>query len=127
MKSVSPKPHVSQKPRQVPTSPWPKGLSTPIAVLALEPAELCPRYGIVFDEAHDGLDYTQWAILQLPSAARVALVRHRDCPSPGTEVWTDDASTDPASTLDELLRELALTRDGLTWVQPDIAVLTSSS
>lgn len=101
--------------RQDDTEPWPKGLSLAVAVLASEPEDLRKERGIEFTDSHDGLDYTKSAILQLRSRAQVALVRHRDCPSPGTEVWIHENSPAPSQLLDELLTALKLDRDTVTW------------
>lgn len=123
MKIAPPKPTQKDRSRhpQLSTQNWPKGLSLPIAVIALEPEDFEENSGIHFDDSNDGLDYTKWAILQLPSRAQTALVRHRDCPSPGTEIWIHEETPDRRAALDEMLTYLGLGRDTITWLHPTMS------
>ena len=129
MKTVSLKTKSAARPRhkQIGTEDWPKGLSLPIAVVVMEPEEFERNRGIHFDDSSDGLDYTKSAILQLPSRAHAALVRHRDCPSPGTEIWIHEETTDRQAALDELLAHVGLGRDSVTWVHPTLSSETTTA
>jgi hypothetical protein len=62
--------------------PW-----EPIAVLLAEPDALEPRFGIVFQDTFDQLDYLRLALLDLTPGLRVAFVRHRGMQVPGTSVY----------------------------------------
>ncbi len=123
MKSASIRPASMTRPRfqQIATEPWPHGLSQAIAVLSAEPEEMRDSLGIEFTDSHDGLDYTRSAILQLPSEAQVALVRHQGCQSPGTEVWIHQGAVEPRRLLDELLRALTQDKDALKWTHPALS------
>ena len=103
---------------QITAHDWPKGLSQPVAMLSMEPDQLQRSLGITFEESFDGLDYTKVAILRLDSGAPVALVRHRNNPSPGTEVWIDVRAGEPALTLDHLFSHFRLEPEGIRWAHP---------
>lgn len=106
---------------QIGTDPWPHGLCQAIAVLSAEPNDLHHSLGIEFTDSHDGLDYTRSAIVQLPSEAEVALVRHQGSPSPGTEVWVHQDAVAPRRLLDELLAALKQDKDALHWTHPALS------
>ncbi len=62
-------------------------LNKPIAKVKYELIELEERFGIMFEEQLDDLYYFNVAILELKLGLTIALVRYRNCPSSGTEIW----------------------------------------
>src|SRR3954447_5949502 len=57
-----------------------------IALLAARARTLAERLGIGFADSFDGLDNLHVALIEVPSAGRVALVDHLSAPEPATEV-----------------------------------------
>lgn len=89
----------------------------PIAVLALEPADLEKRLGIAFQQSFDNLDHVDIALLELDSRERFALIRHRGAPTPGTGVHVPHSQAS-ARTLDEIVKQLGLAPAELSWRKP---------
>jgi hypothetical protein len=108
--------------RQVEMERWPSGKDRSIAVVRMEPPELETRYGLIFSDEHDDLDYLSEAAVLLPSGRRLLFVRYRRNQAPGTEVRTD-GDDDPQSARDELLRALGMDETIFSWV-PDEAPLS---
>jgi hypothetical protein len=97
---------------------WPSGQARSIAVVQIEPSELQSRYGIVFSDGYDDLDYFAEAAVQLPSGQRLLLVRYRHHPSSGTEVRAD-ANDDAQKARQELLRALNTDDSVFSWVSDE--------
>jgi hypothetical protein len=91
----------------------------PVAILPLEPEELEAQASLKFQEGFDDLDVLVFCLPQLPSGRDVTLVRHKNCPSPGTEVWLEWQNMAAMTTLQEYLATLKLTLDDLPWINPD--------
>jgi hypothetical protein len=91
----------------------------PVAILPLEPEELAARTPVIFQKGFDDLDMLLFCLPQLPSGRDVTLVRHKNCPSPGTEVWIEWQNTSAMTTSQEYLATLKLTLDDLTWINPN--------
>lgn len=127
MKTAIQKRPTSERPRLEPVAleEWPKGLSLPIAQINLEPDQIEERQGIRFANSHDELDFTRSAIIRLPSRACAALVRHRNCPSPGTEIWIEEATVDRNRILHELLHHLGVARENIIWLHPTVSDATA--
>lgn len=104
--------------RQIPPHPWPSGDNRPIATLALEPAALKARHGLVFEDGWDNLDYVQRAAIELADRSQAWLVRHRGDPAPGTVVYVD-AAADFGRARDLVLQALDLTQAAFSWIAPD--------
>lgn len=101
-------------PKQVrPHDRWPSGDSRPIAVLSLEPDALEERYGFIFQETHDDLDYYALAAIDV-AGEQLWLIRYRGAPQPGTVIYAD-AAADAGVKRDELLAILELSSADLTW------------
>ncbi len=95
---------------------WPSGNSIPIAVIDLEPEELERRYGWVFVEDSDDLDYLRYAALALSTGEQILLSRHRGAPNRGTEVYADSDSA-VGRIRDRFLAEMGLGLEDLNWMQ----------
>ena len=104
--------------RQIAPYRWPSGDNRPIATLALDPAELTARYGLVFEEGWDNLDYLQRAAIELADGSQAWLMRHRGDRSPGTVVYVD-AAADFGRARNLVLQALELTPAAFIWVAPD--------
>ena len=89
---------------------WPRGLAHPIALVGLEPRELEERCGLRFSESFDDLDRIAGAIVETEDGRTFALVRHLGAATPGTEIWTHDASSDPGGDLRTVLTMLGSTK-----------------
>jgi hypothetical protein len=90
----------------------------PVAVLRLEPTELEERGAPKFHEAYDDLDYLTFSVLLLPSQHRVALVRHKRSPKPGTEVCVAPDESDISQRLIEAVNLLNLSNEDFVWIHP---------
>lgn len=90
----------------------------PIAVLRQEPAELEKRKAFKFCQGYDDLDYLVFSIVELPSHQRVAFVRYKRSPSPGTEIWVVPEESQTVAIITEILQFLNLSVEDLTWVHP---------
>lgn len=88
----------------------------PVAVIRREPSELAERKSLKFREGFDDLDYVVFSTLSLPSGHRVALVRHKNSPSPGTEVCVVPNEPAVAEALLETIRVLNLSVEDLSWI-----------
>ena len=87
-----------------------------LATLHLDAGELQERLGIAFSDSHDDLDYLKVALLELPSAQRVALIEHRHAPVSGTEVHGDaEHPLAAARLLAEVRDTLGLAEDDVAW------------
>lgn len=104
--------------RQISPYRWPSGDNRPIATLALDPAELTARYGLVFEEDWDNLDYLQRAAIELADGTPAWLMRHRGDPHPGTVVYVD-AAAHFGKARNLVLQSLNLTPAAFSWVAPD--------
>jgi hypothetical protein len=89
-----------------------------VAMLRQEPVELSQRGTIEFDEGYDDLDYLVFSLLYLPSRRRIAFVRHRNSPSPGTEICVVPNELKIAAILVETIRFLNLSEEDILWIHP---------
>jgi uncharacterized protein YjbI with pentapeptide repeats len=90
-----------------------------VAMIRQEPHELSKLNELEFKKSHDDLDYLTFAILSLPSGNKVALVRHQNSPEPGTEICVSHNQQNVEQIIKEVLNEMNLTSDDLTWIHPD--------
>jgi hypothetical protein len=90
----------------------------PVAVLRLEPTELEEKGSPRFCEGYDDLDYVTFSVLLLPSQHRVALVRHKHSPAPGTEVCVVPDESDILERLAETINLLSLSNKDFSWIHP---------
>lgn len=95
--------------------------SRPVAVLQLEPAELKARGHLIFSEGYDDLDYLVFSMTVLLSGQDITLVRHKNHPGSGTEIWVTLDNETVVETLMEFLARLGLTAEDLSWIHPDYA------
>jgi hypothetical protein len=103
--------------KQIPPRTWPSGSRWAIATLAFEPDELARRYGLVFEEGWDELDYYQRAVIDLPGVGQVWFLRYPYNAFPGTPIWVDaQCDFDAARRL--VLAALELTPAAFNWVSP---------
>lgn len=100
--------------------------SEPVALLALEPDELSQRFALAFSDTYDSLDYIKLSLLELPSEARVALIKRTRAPESGTLVAVG-SHVDRHAVFDEFVSLLELERDDLKWIAPDLKPATSAS
>lgn len=112
--------------RQIPPHRWPSGDNRPIATLALDPAALTARYGPVFEDSWDNLDYVQRAAIELADGSQAWLMRHRGDPAPGTVVYVD-AEVDFGRARAFVLQALDLTSAAFSWVAPDPESATTAA
>jgi hypothetical protein len=91
---------------------------TPAAVVREAPEELASRYGLRLQETHDDLGEMVFAVVQGHEGPTFALERHRDEPGEGTTIslFMGDVI---ARRLDDVLRELRLSREELLWEIPE--------
>ena len=97
-------------------------IDRPIALLALEPAELTSKLGIRFEEGEDDLDRLQAAAIKAKDGRRFVLIRHEHQPRPGTEIRTRFDSSDLTGDLAAVLRTLGLPWSSVLWWHPDISI-----
>jgi hypothetical protein len=89
-----------------------------IALLAPRAQMLAERAGLKFADSFDGLDNLQVALIDVPSAGRVALVDHLGAPEPATEVHADVEGAEAARILKAVLAALGLTESDVLWRRP---------
>ena len=107
---------MSTAPRtRLPAIDVPAPLDQVIAVLALEPEELSRTRDLGFQDSYDDLDDLKVAIVATERAT-YALVRHRNSPSPGTEVHAPAGN--PELALSDLLTKLKLSEADVLWTRP---------
>ncbi|NJM76076.1 MAG: hypothetical protein HC852_10130 [Acaryochloridaceae cyanobacterium RU_4_10] len=92
--------------------------TNPVAVLRLEPPELEERGTPKFCEGYDDLDYLTFSVLLLSSQHRVALVRHKNSPKPGTEVCVIPDELNILERLMETINLLGLSNKDFSWIHP---------
>lgn len=90
-----------------------------VAILRQEPVELTEACQLEFEKGYDDLDYLVFALLSLPSERRIALVRHQNASSSGTEVYLHPQEPNMVSTLVEGIKFLNLSAKDLTWITPN--------
>lgn len=78
--------------KQVKISSWLPEINNAIAVLKHEPKDLEKKLRLIFSEPYDQLDYFKVAVFEVDHRKQFALVRYRNCPSPGAELWSKDDS-----------------------------------
>lgn len=88
-----------------------------IAVLRQEPPEL-KKQGFQFHEAYDDLDYLVFLETTLQSGHRVALIRRKHSPNPGTEICVVPNETAVVAILLEVIQFLNLSTADLSWIHP---------
>lgn len=99
--------------RQFTEGEWPTGETTPIAVIAAEPADLT---GVVWgDGVTDGLGEFAWAAVEVPGGVRLLLVRYVWSPSAGIEVFAERHDDAHAAGVWALLRQFDLPSGAVTW------------
>lgn len=91
-----------------------------VAIIRPEPNEIKGLEGLEFRDSFDDLDYLIFATLPLPSGDRVALVRHQNSPTPGTEICVRHDPSNIKATIQEALTEMNLTAEDLTWIHPEL-------
>ncbi len=91
-----------------------------VAIIRQEPAEITRLNKLEFRQSFDDLDYLVFATLSLPSGNKVALVRHENSPSSGTEICVKYNQPNTAAILQEALTEMNLTLKELTWIHPEL-------
>jgi hypothetical protein len=105
---------------QLPLAQWEHGLARDVAVLKLEPTELCQRLGIDFEATCDDLDKLDAALLKDSEGHQFALTRHHHNPSPGTGIVINEKSSDFTRDLNAVMAALQLTAQDCTWVHPSV-------
>lgn len=90
-----------------------------VAIVNREPAEITSINHLEFRPSFDDLDYLVFATLSLPSGDRLGLVRHDNCPSPGTEICVGHNQLNIAAVIQEAITEMNLTIEDLTWIHPE--------
>lgn len=103
--------------RQIAPHHWPTVYDFAIVVLALEPEALANRYGLVFQSLEDDLGEYKRAAIELADGAQCILSRHREVPSPGTNVFVDYAA-DHARARELVLQALDLPPAAFSWINP---------
>jgi hypothetical protein len=73
-----------------------------------------------FEASWDDLDYLHFAMLDLVSQRRVALVSYDRSPVPGTMICVHPQQTDMASVIQETIEHLGLAVEDITWIRPEI-------
>jgi hypothetical protein len=91
------------------------------AILALEPPELSARYGLVFENGVDDLDYYRRAAIQLAGNRWVGFMSYVRGPDPGTPVFSD-ASFDTGAVARLLFAELDLWGNEILWSAVESAI-----
>lgn len=100
----------------LPTIDWPQGVHGEwVLYLKALPDELATRFGLVFKDGCDDLDYTKTASAVIGGVPAL-FVCHLRCPAPGTTLIME--SGPPGSFVsqefvDELLAKLGMTRDDI--------------
>jgi len=106
--------------RQLPLRQMMRGLARPIATIRLEPNDISKKIGIHFEAARDDLDELQAAVIRTNSGRQFAFVRHRHQPGLGTDILTDEHSSNLERDFQEILRVLPLRRKDVSWMHPKI-------
>ncbi len=88
----------------------------PVLVVALEPSDFEQRLGVTFHDSFDNLDYLKVAVLQMPGGPRIAIIRHRGSPTPGTDICLSEAVFDrnPAIVA-QVLETLDVRGEDIVW------------
>ena len=108
--------------RQTGTENRRRGLAKSVAVLRMEPSELAQRFGISFEEHSDDLGALNAAVFETTGGKQFGLLRHKGCPSPGTEVLVDEKSTNPSADLKEFMTLLGITEEDILLTAPGILI-----
>ena len=90
-----------------------------VAIIRQEPSDIIASQQLKFIKSFDDLDYLTYAVLSLPSGNRVGLVRHKNSPSPGTEICVSHNHPNTSAVLKEALVEMNLTSNDLSWIHPE--------
>ncbi len=90
-----------------------------VAIIRQEFAEITRLDELEFRHGFDDLDYLVFVTLSLPSGNRVGLVRHKNSPSPGTEICVSHNHPNTSAVLKEALVEMNLTSNDLSWIHPE--------
>jgi hypothetical protein len=106
--------------QQIPLAKMERGLACPVATLKLEPAEITRRLGVQFEITRDDLDELDAAVISSGSGRQFALVRHRHQPEPGTDILTNERSSNLGADLRDALRVLKFDPNELRWTHPGI-------
>jgi hypothetical protein len=104
---------------QIPLREMERGLAQPVATVELEPNEISERLGITFEVVQDDLDQLQAALVEGAAGRQFALVRHQNQPHPGTDILTNERSSDLRADLSEAVSLFRFGNDELRWVHPD--------
>jgi hypothetical protein len=99
---------------QVPSPEWPASQNRPIAVLDLEPDEIEKRFSLIFTDERDDLDSLRLAVVKAPSGRVFGLARYDRSPTPGTTIYSNEASSADED-IEEFLRAFGLEPDRLSW------------
>lgn len=90
-----------------------------VAIIRQEPSEIEKLIQVAFKQSFDDLDYLIYARLSLPSRNKIALVRHENSPSPGTEICVTYNQQNTLSVLQETITKMNLNFQDFTWIHPD--------
>jgi hypothetical protein len=94
-----------------------------VAMLKQEPNEIVQKnasLNLLFKPAYDGLDYLDFASLNLPSGEEITLVRHHSSPQSGTEICVSYISSSTTQAIDRTCQLLNIAKTDLIWVDPSI-------
>jgi hypothetical protein len=89
-----------------------------VATIRQDIATISKRSNLEFQESYDDLDFLVFAILPLSLTSRVALVSHINAPVPGIEICVRHDLQNIGEVLAQTLDQLNLTREDLTWIDP---------
>lgn len=92
-----------------------KVVNKAIAVLRYEPDELERILDIKFSETFDGLDFLKISVLEI-GVKQICLVRYKNNPSGGTEVWVSKTVVDIQAEVEEILTALGFDNKDLRWM-----------
>lgn len=87
-----------------------------VGMIRQEMYEIAELNNLEFVNSFDDLDYLVFTVLTLPSGNRIALIRHQNSPSPGTEICVQKDISGIEEIIEEALTTMNLSRNDLTWV-----------
>jgi hypothetical protein len=93
-----------------------------VAFLEYLPSQLQEHHpALRFQASWDDLDYLHYAILDLPSQNRIALMSYDRSPAPGTMICVQPHQLNIANIIQEAIEVLHLTAKDISWIHPEIA------
>ncbi len=91
-----------------------------IATVKFKPSYFTSSNQLNFISSYDDLDFLVFALVDLPSGNRVALVRHQNAPYFGTEIYLAPNLSSANSVLAEALDALNISNTDIEWIRPDL-------